>query len=187
MDTCFRLRGILVELREGDITELEVDAIVNAANSYLKHGGGVALAIVKKGGDIIQRESDEYVAKNGPVPEGQVAVTSAGRLKARYVIHAVGPRFGDPSGDEKLFNAFRNSLIKADELGLKSVAFPAISTGAYGYPYKRCAEIAVKALLSVVSELKNIERVIFCLYGQEAYRSFLEVFRRELMDYTSSC
>ncbi|QOJ78439.1 ADP-ribose-binding protein [Infirmifilum lucidum] len=187
MDACFRLRRVLVELREGDITEVEADAIVNAANSYLKHGGGVALAIVKKGGDIIQRESDEYVARNGPVPEGQVAVTSAGKLKARYVIHAVGPKFGDPLGDEKLFNAFKNSLIKADELGLKSIAFPAISTGVYGYPYERCAEVAVKVLLSVVGELRNIERIIFCLYGAEAYRSFLEVFGRELRGYTSSC
>lgn len=176
----YRLGDVTVELCQGDITDLEVEAIVNAANSYLKHGGGVALAIVRRGGKEIQRESDEYVKKYGPVATGQVAVTGAGKLKAKYVIHAVGPRFGDEQGDFKLAQAFKNALLKADELGVKSVAFPAISTGVYGYPYARCAEIAVKTLLETCPKLKSVKRIIFCLYGDEAYRAFSEVFEKGL-------
>lgn len=187
MHTCFKIKGVSVELIEGDITELEADAIVNAANSYLKHGGGVALAIVKKGGYTIQQESDEYVSRHGPVPEGEVAVTGAGKLKAKYVIHAVGPKYGDPLGDQKLLNAFTNSLLKAEELGLKSIAFPAISTGVYGYPYEKCAEIAARAVLETASRLKSVSRIVFCLYGREAYSAFATVFSKLLRGYTSSC
>jgi len=141
---CFKIGNVVVWLIQGDITEQEVDVIVNAANSYLKHGGGVALAIVRKGGEVIQRESDEWVRRYGPVEEGEVAVTSAGKLKARYVVHAVGPRYGDPEGDMKLRNAVRNSVLKAEELGQRTIALPAISTGAFGYPYERCAQIMAK-------------------------------------------
>ncbi len=170
----YRVGGVEVALVEGDITELEADAIVNAANQWLEHGGGVALAIVRKGGCVIQEESREYVRKFGPVPVGGVAVTGAGRLKAKYVVHAVGPVFGDPEGDAKLASAVRSSLEKAEELGLKSIALPAISTGAYGYPYRRAAEIMAK----VVKEFKyrSLSKVIVCLYGAEAYKAFEEVF-----------
>ncbi|AKG38090.1 MAG: ADP-ribose-binding protein [Infirmifilum uzonense] len=176
----FHINGITVELCEGDLTEVVADAIVNAANSFLKHGGGVALAIVRKGGEEIQRESDEYVKRHGPVPTGQVAVTGAGKLKARFVIHAVGPRFGEENGDAKLASAFRNALLKAEELRLQSIAFPAISTGIYGYPYEKCAMIAVKTLKEMYTSLKNVKRIIFCLYGSEAYTTFQEVFQKEL-------
>ena len=139
----YRLKnGIEVELIKGDITEVEADAIVNAANSYLQHGGGVAGAIVKKGGYVIQKESDEYVKRYGPVPVGEVAVTSAGKLKAKYIIHAVGPRYGIES-DDKLESAIRKSLEKAEELNLSSIALPAISTVIYGFPYNLCAQIMV--------------------------------------------
>lgn len=172
--------NVVVEIVEGDITEMEADAIVNAANSYLRHGGGVALAIVRKGGEEIQRESDEYVRRHGPVPEGEVAVTGAGRLKAKYVIHAVGPKYGDPLGDEKLKRAFKNAVLKAEELGLESVALPAISTGIYGYPMDKCAELAAKAMLEVSGQLRSVKRVVFCLYGRKAYETFREVFVEEL-------
>lgn len=169
-----------MELVEGDITSLEADAIVNAANRWLKHGGGVALAIVRRGGHVIQEESDEYVRRHGPLPVGGVAVTGAGRLKARYVIHAVGPRFGDPRGDELLAAAVRNSILKAEELGLRSIALPAISTGVYGYPYRRAARIMAKVLKEVAPRLRSVERVIVCLYGDEAYRVFEEEFSKAL-------
>lgn len=169
-----------IELVEGDITELEADAIVNAANEYLKHGGGVAAAIVRKGGYVIQEESDRYVREHGPVPVGGVAVTGAGRLKAKYVIHAVGPRYGDPQGDEKLASAIRNSLLKADELGLESIAMPAISTGVFGYPYERCARIMANVLKEFAPSAKSLRRVIVCLYGKEAHETFRKVFEEEL-------
>ena len=172
----YRLGRVEVELVEGDITLLEADAIVNAANRLLKHGGGVAYAIVRRGGREIQEESDRYVREHGPLPVGGVAVTGAGRLKARYVIHAVGPRYGDPRGDELLAEAFRNAILKADELGLRSVALPAISTGIYGYPYRRAAEIAAQVIKEVAPRLRSLEKIIVCLYGEEAYKVFKEVF-----------
>lgn len=169
--------GLSVELIQGDITEIEADAIVNAANSYLKHGGGVAYAIVKKGGYIIQKESDEYVNKYGPVPVGEVAVTSAGKLKAKYIIHAVGPRYGI-EGDDKLESAIRRSLEKADELNLSSIALPAISTGTFGYPYEICASIMVNVIKSY--KPKNIKKVIVVLYSNEAYQIFKRIFDENL-------
>lgn len=180
MPLSFNLGRLVVELVEGDITELEADAIVNAANEYLKHGGGVAAAIVRKGGWVIQEESDRYVREHGPVPVGGVAVTGAGRLKAKYVIHAVGPRYGDPQGDEKLASAIRNSLLKAEELGLESIALPAISTGAFGYPYERCARIMAGVLKEFAPSAKSLKRVVVCLYGREAYETFRRVFEEEL-------
>ena len=176
----YMLGRITVELLKGDITEVEADAIVNAANRYLKHGGGVAGAIVMKGGYVIQRESDEYVRRHGPLPVGGVAVTSAGRLRAKYVIHAVGPVYGDPQGDEKLADAIRNSLSKAEELGLRSIALPAISTGVYGYPLKRCAEIMVDVIKEFSEKAESIKKVLVVLYGDKAYNEFLRVFEEKL-------
>ncbi|HWQ16757.1 MAG TPA: ADP-ribose-binding protein [Sulfolobales archaeon] len=174
----YRIRGTEIHTIKGDIAEIEADAIVNAANPYLEHGGGVALAIVRKGGEVIQEESRRYVREHGPVPVGGVAVTSAGRLKARYVIHAVGPRYGEEGGDEKLASAIRSSLDKAEELGLRSIALPAISTGIYGYPYRRAAEIMANVLKSY--NYKSLKKIIVCLYGDEAYRTFEEVFEKIL-------
>ncbi len=174
--------GLEVELVKGDITLLEADAIVNAANRYLKHGGGVAGAIVRRGGREIQEESDEYVKKHGPLDIGGVAVTGAGRLKARYVIHAVGPVYGDKDGDEKLALAIRNSLKKADELGLKSVAMPAISTGIYGYPLEVCARIMKGELERFAKERRSLKKVIVCLYDDKAYRIFKEIFEGSGME-----
>ncbi len=170
----FKFGQLTVEVIEGDITELERDAIVNAANSYLKHGGGVAAAIVRKGGVEIQQESDEYVKKHGPVPTGGVAVTGAGRLKAKYIIHAVGPVYGrDP--EEKLAEAVENSLRKAEELGLKTIALPAISTGVYGFPMDKCAKI-MREVLEAFSKETKLQKVTICLYGSEAYKNFLTAF-----------
>jgi O-acetyl-ADP-ribose deacetylase (regulator of RNase III) len=132
-----KINNSVLELIEGDITELETGAIVNAANSFLKHGGGVAGAIVRKGGRIIQEESDRI----GYCPVGQAVITGAGSLKARYVIHAVGPRMGERNEDDKLRSATLSSLNLADDNHLRSVAFPAISTGIFGYPVERCARI----------------------------------------------
>ena len=169
--------GFEVHLMKGDITRIEADAIVNAANSYLSHGGGVAWAIVRRGGETIQRESDQYVREHGPVPVGEVAVTGAGSLRAKYVIHAVGPRYG-LEGEDKLYSAIRRSLEKAEELGLRSLALPAISTGIYGYPMEGCARVMASVLRSYSP--KTLEKVIVVLYDDVAYSTFERVFTREL-------
>lgn len=141
--------GHSIQVRLGDLTEEEVDAIVNAANSHLAHGGGVAGAIVRRGGRSVQAESDRWVAEHGPLPTGQVAVTGAGSLPARAVIHAVGPVWqgGGAGEDELLRSAVWNSLAKAEELGLESIALPAISSGIFGFPKDRCAAVLMRTAL----------------------------------------
>ncbi|GAI56333.1 unnamed protein product, partial [marine sediment metagenome] len=129
------------ELKQGDITECDTDAIVNASNSQLVLGGGVAGAIRRKGGPIIQEECN----KIGGTPVGTAVITTGGNLKARFVIHAVGPRMGEGNEDEKLKNATLNSLKLMDKHNLKSIAFPAISTGIFGYPIDKCAKIMISS------------------------------------------
>lgn len=157
-----------IELLEGDITALALDAIVNAANSHLQHGGGVAGAISRKGGPAIQRESDRI----GFVPVGGAAVTSAGSLPAKWVIHAVGPRMGEGDEDAKLRSATVSSLERAEELGARTIAFPAISTGIFGYPIHRCARIMVDAVTRFAPRARTLEKVTFCLFDATAMREF---------------
>jgi len=167
----------VIELIEEDITDLDTDAIVNAANSHLAHGGGVAGAIVRKGGHVIQEESDVWVkAWGGEVSVGSAAITSGGNLRARYVIHAVGPRMGEGDEDEKLKKATLSSLKMADEHSLKSIAFPAISTGIFGYPMDRCARIMLSTTIQYVRGKTGLERVVFCLFGKNAYEIFEKTF-----------
>jgi O-acetyl-ADP-ribose deacetylase (regulator of RNase III) len=157
-------------IKQGDITEEETDAIVNAANSRLAHGGGVAGAIVRKGGDSIQRESNTI----GFVPVGGAASTTAGALKAKRVIHAVGPRMGEGDEDTKLRNATLSSLKTADNEGLRAISFPAISTGIFGYPIERCAPLMLQTVKDYCAGSTSLNEVRFCLYDQDA----LDVFRR---------
>ncbi len=142
--------GQTLQARQGDLTEEVCDAIVNAANGSLAHGAGVAGVIVRRGGAIIQDESDRWISQNGEVPTGQVAVTVAGALPCKWVIHAVGPvwRGGGASEDGFLASAVENSLRQAEELQLTSIAFPAISSGIFGFPKERCASIMLDAVLS---------------------------------------
>jgi O-acetyl-ADP-ribose deacetylase (regulator of RNase III) len=134
----------ILRLVRGDITERNVDAVVNAANSYLKHGGGVAAAIVKKGGTIIQKESDKIVTTRGLVQVGSAVVTTAGMLPCKAVIHTIGPRIGEGNEDYKLRKAVKSSLLLASERGFKSISMPAISSGIFGFPKARCANIFVE-------------------------------------------
>lgn len=135
----------VIQVRHGDLTQEETDAIVNAANTHLSHGGGVAGAIVSRGGYSIQEESDAWVSRHGVVPTGQIAVTGAGKLPCKVIIHAVGPVWhgGNHNEEELLRMAVWNSLAKADELKLRSIAIPAISSGIFGFPKERCAEILI--------------------------------------------
>jgi O-acetyl-ADP-ribose deacetylase len=135
-----QIRDTIIRVVKGDITESDVDALVNAANSHLQHGGGVAGAISRKGGPVIQEESDQI----GHVPVGGSAVTSGGKLKARYVIHAVGPRWGEGDERRKLKDAVRSTLRLATEKGYRSISMPAISGGIFGFPKKECATIIVR-------------------------------------------
>ena len=161
----------------GDITDMEVDAIVNAANTRLKMGGGVAGAILRKGGWEIQEECDRI----GYCPVGGAVATGAGRLKARYVIHTVGPVYrGRGDEDEKLRSAVLSSLKLADELGVKSIAFPAISTGAYRFPKDRCARIMLSTISEYLRSGTGIRDVYVCLYDGETYRIFEETFKELL-------
>ncbi len=159
----------VIHLVQGDITEQKVDAIVNAANSYLKHGGGVAAAIVRKGGRVIQDESD----KIDYVPVGSCAVTTAGSLAAKYVIHAVGPRMGEGDEDKKLLSATNCVLNKSLELNLKSLAFPAISSGIFGYPVERCANIMLSACKTFLQKNAVTLNIVFCLFSQSDYNVFV--------------
>ena len=134
----------ILRLVEGDITERNVDVIVNAANSYLKHGGGVAAAIVRKGGAVIQDESDMIITAKGLVPVGSAVITTAGRLPCKAVIHTVGPRMGEGNEDYKLRKAVKSSLLLASEKGFTSISMPAISSGIFGFPKDRCARILVE-------------------------------------------
>lgn len=173
------INDCVIRLVKGDITDLEVDAIVNAANSQLKMGGGVAGVIRRKGGEEIQRECDEWVARHGPVPVGKAAITSGGRLKARYVVHAVGPVWGEGDEEAKLRSAFYSSIKLAEEKGVNSIAFPAISTGVFGVP----GEVSARALLEAAidyakSRRCKIRNIIFCLYDEAMYEVFLKTLNR---------
>jgi len=163
-----------IELVEGDITDMATDAIVNAANTDLKLGAGVAGAIRRKGGPSIQAECDRI----GPIPLGEAAITGAGNLKARYVIHAAGMHLGGSVSEESLRNSTRNSLLRAEEKGLKSIAFPAIGTGIGGFPVERCAEVMLSVVLDHLETSRSIEKVYFVLFGKETYESFREVYER---------
>jgi O-acetyl-ADP-ribose deacetylase (regulator of RNase III) len=168
----------VLELTEGDITEMETDAIVNAANAQLVLGGGVAGAIRKKGGPEIQEECN----KIGHTFVGGAVITTGGNLKAKYVIHAVGPRMGEGNEDEKLKNATLNSLKVADENNLKSIAFPAISTGIFGFPIQRCAEIMLKTTIDYLKGQIGLQRVVFCLFGQESYKVFENQLNQQISE-----
>lgn len=166
-------KGKTIKLVKGDITDLEVDAIVNAANKWLKHGGGVAAAIVKKGGDIIQKESNKIIAEYGPLEVGDAVITTAGKLKAKAVIHTVGPIYGEGEEKLKLWKATQSSLSLADEKGFKSIAFPAISTGVYGVPPEIAADAMLEATLDYLEKRnKNLELVIFCLFENKVYKAY---------------
>lgn len=165
----------VLELVEGDITEMDTDAIVNAANAQLVLGGGVAGAIRTKGGPAIQAACD----KIGGTFVGGAVITTAGHLRAHHVIHAVGPRMGEGNEDEKLRNATLNALKIADENDLKSVAFPAISTGIFGFPVDRCAEIMLSATVDYLKGDTQIERVVFCLFGHDSYEVFAQQLGKE--------
>jgi O-acetyl-ADP-ribose deacetylase (regulator of RNase III) len=166
--------GKKLKLVEGNIVALQVDAIVNAANKSLILGGGVAGAIRNFGGPSIQEECNAI----GQIEVGEAVITGAGNLKADYVIHAVGPVYGEGDEDNKLADATLNSLKIAQKKKIKSIAFPAISTGIFHFPIKRCAEIMTKVAMDFLRKNKHPEEIILCLYGERAYSIFQGTFER---------
>jgi O-acetyl-ADP-ribose deacetylase (regulator of RNase III) len=166
--------SITLELVRGDLTEESSDAIVNAANAQLAHGAGVAGAIVRRGGPAIQRESEAWVRRHGPVSHASPAWTSGGSLPSKYVIHAVGPVWGEGDEERKLADAVRGSLRLADELRLASVSIPAISTGIFGFPRDRAAKVilaAISACLEGSSSGMKLVRLV--LFDDETIKAFL--------------
>ncbi len=166
----------LLRLVEGDITDRKVDVIVNAANSYLIHGAGVAGAIARKGGKTIQEESSRI----GFVKVGSSAITSSGNLQCKAVIHTVGPKMGEGNEDEKLSNAINSCLELATQKAFKSISIPAISSGVFGFPKDRCAKILVKETMNFLTRREglpsNIKIVEFCLLDVETVNAFKKEF-----------
>ena len=165
-------------ITQGDITEMDVDAIVNAANNDLKLGAGVAGAIRRKGGPSIQEECDRI----GRIPVGEAALTGAGQLKARFVIHAASMSLGSSTTEESLLSSTRNSLLRAREKGLKSIAFPAIGAGIGGFPINRCAEIMIGEAQKFLLQPGSLERVYFVLFSEDTYNAFQSVHDKLLKD-----
>jgi len=168
-----------LSLIRGDITKQETDAIVNAANSSLMGGGGVDGAIHRAGGPAILEECKRIRSERGPLPAGQAVITTGGNLKARFVIHTVGPIWhGGGSGEpELLSSAYRESLKLAVENRLSSVSFPSISTGAYGYPVDMAARVALEAVRSFLKEDASLTEVIFVLFDANTYEAYARTLR----------
>ncbi len=156
--------GQTLQLVQGDITAETTDAIVNAANAHLQHGAGLAGAILRRGGPAIERESDAWVKAHGPVSHAAPAWTTGGALPCRFVIHAVGPVWGDGEEDAKLAAAVAGTLRVADELKLASIAFPAISTGIFGFPKERAAGVMLAAFQNYFGKHSGLRMVRLVLY-----------------------
>jgi O-acetyl-ADP-ribose deacetylase (regulator of RNase III) len=171
-------RGCRIRLVEGDITKVAVDAISNAANSSLAGGGGVDGAIHRAGGPLIMRELDQIRSASGGCPTGSAVATGAGQLPAKWVFHAVGPvyRDGKHGEPELLASAYRACLDLAEERGITSISFPAISMGVYGYPAEEAARIAIAEVRRHLESDGTVEEVVFVLFGKSAF----DVFARAL-------
>ncbi len=171
--------GQILKLIHGDLTEEGVDAIVNAANAHLEHGGGVAGDILRRGGALIQHESDAWVRAHGPVTHDTPALTGAGRLACRHVIHAVGPVWGEGDEDAKLHGAVTGALRLANEQGFSSIALPAISTGVFGFPKVRGARILTDAIVGFFESHPSaaLTEVHITLIDEPSVQIFTSEFR----------
>jgi O-acetyl-ADP-ribose deacetylase (regulator of RNase III) len=157
-----------IEVRQADVTKLEVDAIANAANTELRHGGGVAGAIVRAGGSSIQEESD----RKAPIGLGDAVETGAGELPARWVIHAATMELGGPTSAQVIREATRSTLAKADELGARSLGLVAFGTGVGGFPIEEAARIEVEEVRAHLERGSGLERIVFAVFGDDAQEAF---------------
>jgi len=174
-----RVNKTRLTLIQGDITEQETEAIVNAANTTLLGGGGVDGAIHRAGGLTILEECKKIRAKQGECPTGEAAITTGGNLKAKYVIHTVGPVWsgGKRKEDTLLHNAYKNSLSLAKDKGIRSLSFPSISTGAYGFPIERAAEVALSTVRNFLKGY-TFEEVRFVLFSEKDLNVYEEVWEK---------
>lgn len=172
-------RKMEIELQRGDITELVVEAIVNAANTSLLGGGGVDGAIHRAGGKEILEECKKIRNRQGGCEVGEAVITTGGKLKAKYVIHTVGPTWnnGHSKEDEKLKSCYNESMKLAEEHKVKTIAFPNISTGVYRFPKERAAKIAVEAILNWSGN--KIEKVVFVCFDDENFKIYRELFKNK--------
>jgi O-acetyl-ADP-ribose deacetylase (regulator of RNase III) len=169
------INGVTLALLQGDITQVEADAIVNAANAHLAGGGGVDGAIHRAGGPAIMAEC----RKIGGCPTGSAVATTAGRLKAKYVFHAVGPiYYGRPEDARLLASAYQACLDLAEKHAIQSIAFPSLSTGAYGYPLHEAAPIALRTVIEHLKKPTSLRTVTFVLYGSQAYQAFEDALKQ---------
>jgi O-acetyl-ADP-ribose deacetylase len=176
------INGTKLSLIQGDITKQETDAIVNAANSSLMGGGGVDGAIHRAGGPAILEECKKIVAKRGRLPTGKAVITAGGDLKARHVIHTVGPIWhsGNRGEADLLASAYRESLTLAVTSSLKTISFPSISTGAYGYPVDSAAEVALQTVIKFLEKDATLKEVVFVLFDNRTREVYLEALERLL-------
>ncbi|MGC8662118.1 MAG: macro domain-containing protein [Nitrososphaeria archaeon] len=164
------VNGIRIIVFNRDITLAEADSIVNAANRFLQHGGGVALALVRRGGKIIQLQSDDYISEHGPLKKGEVAVTAAGRLSAKRIIHTVGPVFDEGTFDD-LVDAYAAAIATSDNFEDTILALPAVSSGTYGFSVEDSARALYNAIKRL--ELKNLREIRVYILNPEQYRKFI--------------
>lgn len=169
-----------IQILKGDITLLDVEAVVNAANSGLRGGGGVDGAIHRAAGPQLDEECMKIISKIGSCPTGDAVITSAGVMKCKYVIHAVGPVWhgGNHNESQLLANAYRNSLRIALEYNIKSIAFPNISTGIYGFPKETAAKIAIDEVNDFLQKDDIIENVIFCCFDSDNYDLYSKLLEK---------
>ena len=171
----WQILEVKIQLMKGDITESEVDVIVNAANTDLLLGGGVAGAIRKKGGSSIQKECD----KIGSVKLGGAAITEGGNLKAKYVVHAASMHLGEKTSAESLKNSLWNSLKISAEKSIETIAFPAIGTGIAGFPINKCAEIMAETFNSfILNEKHNFKEITMVLFSESDFHVFFKIFNK---------
>ncbi len=169
VDINFKIKDKILEIVKGDITLRDTDAIVNAANKYLQHGGGVALAIVRRGGDIIQTESNMIIRNQGPIPTGKAVYTTAGDLKPKHIIHVAGPDYNEYAPDaamELLKMSINSCFDLALKLRLKSISLPAISSGIYGFPKDKCADILIRESFEHLMKDESLRKIEFVLYEE---------------------
>jgi O-acetyl-ADP-ribose deacetylase (regulator of RNase III) len=174
--------GVMLQLIHGDLTQTEAEAIVNAANRQLAHGGGVAAALSRAGGPTIQEESDRWVAQHGPIDHDRPALTGAGELPASALIHVVGPRWGEGQEARKLATAIEAGLQLAEASGYSSLALPPVSTGIFGYPKEEAARVILGAIRSFAEapESTKLRRIDLVIIDRETLEPFRVVFTHDL-------
>jgi len=171
-------KGVIIEIVQGDITKQpDIEAIVNAANAYLRSGGGVAGAIHRAAGPELEKECQKYA----PIKPGEAVITKGYKLPNKYVIHCLGPVYGKDKPEDKILSlCYENALKICEEKNISSIAFPAISTGFFGYPIREATEVALKTCIELIPKLKKVKKIRFVLFDKEAFNIYRELLLKYL-------